>query len=46
MKLDNSLLPAWTSLGDQEAKKAWEEGAALTLEQAIQYSLQESRAAS
>jgi hypothetical protein len=45
IKLDNSLLPAWNSLADQEAKQAWEEGAALTLEQAIQYSLQESRAA-
>lgn len=46
IKLDDSLSPAWSSLGDQEAKRTWEEGAALTLEQAIQYSLQESRAAS
>jgi predicted ATPase len=46
IKLDDSLLPAWSSLGEREAKRAWEEGSALTLEQAIQYSLLGSRAAS
>jgi predicted ATPase/DNA-binding winged helix-turn-helix (wHTH) protein len=46
MKLDDSLRPAWDVLGDQQAKQTWEEGAALTLEQAIQYSLQGSRATS
>ncbi|HXE14644.1 MAG TPA: tetratricopeptide repeat protein [Bryobacteraceae bacterium] len=46
LRLDESLSPAWNSLGDQKAKQTWEEGAGLTLQQAIQYSLQESQTAS
>jgi tetratricopeptide (TPR) repeat protein len=38
-KLDQTLLPAWKSLGEGEAKRAWAEGSAMSLEHAIQYSL-------
>ncbi len=40
-KLDRMLLPAWKALNEVEAKRAWEEGAAMSLESAVQYSLQE-----
>ena len=40
-KLDQSLLPAWKSLGEAEGKRAWSEGSAMSLEKAIQYSLEE-----
>ena len=40
-KLDQMLLPAWTSLSETEGNRAWEEGSAMSLEQAIQYSLGE-----
>lgn len=44
-RLDQTLLPAWTSLGEAEGKSAWAEGAAMSLENAIQYSLGEAGAA-
>ncbi len=40
-KLDQTLLPAWESLGEAEGKRAWAEGSAMSLERAIQYSLEE-----
>ncbi len=40
-KLDQTLLPAWQVLSEAEAKRAWEEGSVLSLENAIQYSLGE-----
>jgi predicted ATPase/DNA-binding winged helix-turn-helix (wHTH) protein len=39
LKLDRTLQPAWKSLSDAEGKRAWAEGSALSLENAIQYSL-------
>ncbi len=44
-KLDQMLLPAWGSLSEAEGKRAWAEGSAMSLEQAIQYSLQEPESA-
>ncbi|HSB75863.1 MAG TPA: tetratricopeptide repeat protein [Terriglobales bacterium] len=41
-KLDQNLLPAWQSLAEASGKKAWAEGSSLSLEKAIQYSLQDS----
>jgi tetratricopeptide (TPR) repeat protein len=41
LKLDWTLLPAWKSLTEAEGKRAWAEGAAMSLEDAIQYSLAE-----
>jgi predicted ATPase/DNA-binding winged helix-turn-helix (wHTH) protein len=38
-KLDQTLLPAWKSLTEAEGKRAWAEGSAMSLENAIQYSL-------
>jgi predicted ATPase/DNA-binding winged helix-turn-helix (wHTH) protein len=38
-KLDQALLPGWNSLGEVEGKRAWTEGAAMSLDIAIQYSL-------
>ncbi len=40
-KLDQTLLPAWKSLSEAEGKRAWAEGSAMSLEKAIQYSLEE-----
>jgi predicted ATPase/DNA-binding winged helix-turn-helix (wHTH) protein len=40
-KLDQTLLPAWESLSEAEGKRAWGEGSALSLEHAIQYSLED-----
>ena len=40
-KLDQTLLPAWESLSEAEGKRAWAEGSAMSLEKAIQYSLEE-----
>jgi hypothetical protein len=39
------LLPAWESLGETKGKRAWEEGSAMSLEQAVQYSLKKSESA-
>jgi predicted ATPase/DNA-binding winged helix-turn-helix (wHTH) protein len=44
-KLDRTLLPAWKSLSDAEGKGAWEEGSAMSLEKAVEYSLEESGSA-
>ena len=38
-KLDESLSSAWLSLPESEGKQAWAEGSAMSLEKAIQYSL-------
>ena len=40
IKLEQTLLPAWTELGEDEGKRVWSEGSVLSLEQAIQYSAQ------
>jgi predicted ATPase/DNA-binding winged helix-turn-helix (wHTH) protein len=40
-KLDQTLLPAWKSLTEAEGRSAWAEGSAMSLENAIQYSLAE-----
>jgi len=40
LKLDQTLQPAWESLSEAQGKTAWAEGLALTLEQAIQCSLE------
>ena len=39
-KLDQSLRPAWESLGEAEGKRAWAEGSAMSSEKASQYSLE------
>ena len=39
-KLDRALLPAWKSHGEAEGNGAWAQGAVMSLEKAIQYSLQ------
>jgi predicted ATPase len=44
-KLDQTLLPAWQSLNDAEGKRAWAEGSAMSLEKAIQCSLEEPESA-
>jgi predicted ATPase/DNA-binding winged helix-turn-helix (wHTH) protein len=38
-KLDRKLLPAWQSMGEAQAKDAWETGLTMSLESAIQYCL-------
>jgi tetratricopeptide (TPR) repeat protein len=43
LKLDQMLQPAWESLNELEGKDAWAQGSAMSLEQAIQYSLEEPR---
>ena len=40
-KLDQTLLPAWESLTEAEGKRAWTQGSAMSLQEAIQYSLEE-----
>jgi tetratricopeptide (TPR) repeat protein len=40
-KLDQTLLPAWKSLTDADGKRAWTEGSAMSLEEAIKDSLEE-----
>ncbi len=40
--LDESLSSAWKSLGQADGKRAWADGSALSIDAAIQYSLQES----
>jgi predicted ATPase len=39
-KLEQSLLMAWKSLNEAEGKRAWTEGSEMSLEQAIQFSLE------
>jgi predicted ATPase/DNA-binding winged helix-turn-helix (wHTH) protein len=45
LKLDQTLLPAWEALGDPLGKSAWAEGLAMSLEKAVQYSLEEPSSA-
>ena len=45
LKLDQKLLSAWESLSDLEGKNAWATGSAMSLEQAIQYSLEKPESA-
>ena len=40
-KLDQNLISAWKLLGESEGKEAWAEGSAMSVENSIQYSLQE-----
>jgi predicted ATPase/DNA-binding winged helix-turn-helix (wHTH) protein/Tfp pilus assembly protein PilF len=40
-KLDENLSLAWESLGTTEANRAWTEGSTMSIDHAIQYSLQE-----
>jgi predicted ATPase/DNA-binding winged helix-turn-helix (wHTH) protein len=40
-KLDENLSLAWKSLGESEGKRAWTEGSTMSIDYAIQYSLQE-----
>ncbi len=44
-KLDQTLQPAWKSLGETEGKRAWAEGSEMSVERAIQYSLEERESA-
>ena len=44
-KLDSALQPAWESLDQKTAKKAWEQGIEMSLDKAIQYSFDEPTAA-
>jgi hypothetical protein len=39
--LDTTLKPAWGSLSDAAAQQAWAQGSEMSLEQAIQYSMEE-----
>jgi tetratricopeptide (TPR) repeat protein len=39
LKLDRTLLGAWKSLNEAEGKKAWAEGSTMSVESAIEYSL-------
>lgn len=41
-KLDRDLIPAWNRLGESDGKASWEAGSRLSVENAIQYSLEES----
>jgi predicted ATPase/DNA-binding winged helix-turn-helix (wHTH) protein len=45
-KFDRTLAPAWKALSDPEGKDAWAKGAAMSLETAMQYSLEELDAVS
>jgi predicted ATPase/DNA-binding winged helix-turn-helix (wHTH) protein len=45
LKLNQTLLPAWESLREPEGESAWAEGSAMSLEEAIQYSLEEPASA-
>jgi hypothetical protein len=44
-RLDQTLLPAWESVSEAAGKRAWAEGAGMTLEAAIRYALGEPAAA-
>jgi tetratricopeptide (TPR) repeat protein len=44
-KLDQTLLPAWETLSEVDGKRAWAEGSAMSLQRAIQYSLEEPESA-
>lgn len=40
-KLDRALAPAWEAIGKSRGEEAWAEGAAMSFEKAIEYSLEE-----
>jgi len=44
-KLDQTLLTAWETLSEVDGKSAWAKGAAMSLQRAIQYSLEEPESA-
>jgi tetratricopeptide (TPR) repeat protein len=44
-KLDQALLPVWELLSETDAKRAWAEGSAMNLEEAVRYSLNETATA-
>jgi tetratricopeptide (TPR) repeat protein len=44
-KLDRALLPAWQCLVEAEGMRAWTKGSEMSLEEAIQYSLEELESA-
>ena len=46
VKLDESLLTAWSSLSVSEGQSAWAEGSAMSLKTAIQYSLRQPESVS
>jgi predicted ATPase len=39
LEFDQTLLPAWASLGEEAGARAWAEGSAISLEDVIQYAL-------
>ena len=45
LKLDGTLLPAWKSLSEIEGKDAWTIGSEMSIERAIEYSLDDPREA-
>lgn len=42
-KLNQSISPAWEALSEEAGKRAWAEGSAMSMENAVQYSLEEPR---
>jgi predicted ATPase/DNA-binding winged helix-turn-helix (wHTH) protein len=44
-ELNHKVLPAWESLSDHDGQEAWAIGSAMSLEQAIRYSLEEPESA-
>jgi predicted ATPase/DNA-binding winged helix-turn-helix (wHTH) protein len=44
-KLDKSIRPAWESLGEVAGESAWVEGSEMSMEDAVQYSLEELESA-
>ena len=42
LKLDENLSPAWKSLGETKGKRAWAHGSTMSIDHAVQYSLQEA----
>jgi hypothetical protein len=41
-KLDDTLLKAWQALSETEGKDAWAAGQVMSLERAVQYSLEKN----
>jgi len=44
-KLNQSICPAWEALSEEAGKRAWAEGSAMSMENAVQYSLEEPKPA-
>jgi hypothetical protein len=40
LKLDQTLMRAWNTLSESKGKHAWEEGSSMSLEKAVEYSVQ------